>query len=63
MKISRTNSNGSLFRDRVAKVVSDARPGVTYGARCVMSLRGGKITRVWSIFTAGIKRPRAKVKS
>lgn len=50
MKMSKANSNGALVRDQVAKVVSDARPGQTFGARCQMKILRGKVVRVWSIF-------------
>lgn len=61
MKTSKANSNGSLVRDQVAKVVSDARTGVMYGARCQLRLKAGKIVRVWSIFPV-VERKAKKAK-
>lgn len=60
MKMSKANSNGALVRDQVAKVVSDARPGVTYGARCQMKILRGKVVRVWSVFPIVVRSKKAK---
>lgn len=50
MKMSKANGAGALVRDQVSKIVSNAKGGVTYGARCQMEVLRGKIVRVWSIF-------------
>ncbi len=64
MKISKANKQGALIRDRVAFIIKDARPGVTYAARIRnMKVSGGVVVREWSIFSAGTTRNRTPKKA
>ena len=49
MKLTKANTRGALVRDVVGAVVADARPNVSYTAKCSTRIRSGKIERVWRI--------------
>lgn len=51
MKLTRANARDALIRDVVGQVVADAKPNVSYVARCSTRTRAGKIERVWRIST------------
>lgn len=49
MKLTKANTRDALIRDVVGSVVAEAKPNVSYVARCSTRIRGGKIERVWRI--------------
>jgi hypothetical protein len=53
MKLTKANTRDALIRDIIGQVVADARPHVSYTAKCSTRVRAGKIERVWRISSKG----------
>lgn len=62
MKLSKANAKGAVIRDHISRVISNARPNVTYKARCHFRVRPGGVTRVWSIYEGGNGKEKTRVK-